>query len=197
MTPTEYIKEYFNARSPLTEEEWIFVHNMFKVVHCRKGQWMLMPTHTCSFIGFNPDGVFRLYALDRQGNEKNFLFDLEGSFVTDYASFLSQQPSRYYIECLQEATLIMLDYPSAMTVYEKIPSFQKIGRLVAEEQYILTQERVEDFMLLSAEERYIKLIHQHPEIFEKIPLGYVAEYLNIRPQSLSRIRKRISTQQKD
>jgi hypothetical protein len=80
-----------------------------------------------------------------------------------------------------------------MAVYETIPSFQMIGRLVAEEQYILTQERIEDFMLLCAEERYLKLISQHPEIFEKIPLGYVAEYLNMRPQSLSRIRKRIST----
>ena len=119
------------------------------------------------------------------------MFELEGSFVTDYKSFLTQRPSDYYIECLQETTLVTLDYKSAMAIYETIPPFQKIGRLVAEEQYMLTQERVEDFMLLSAEERYLKLIRQHPEIFEKIPLGYIAEYLNMRPQSLSRIRKRI------
>ncbi len=193
MIPTDQLKQYFNALSPLTEEEWNFIYSRFKLVDCRKGEWLLRPYQTCTLIGFNPNGIFRVYALDEQGNEKNFMFELEGSFVTDYASFLSQRPSKYYIECLREATLVTLDYPSAMAVYERIPSFQKIGRLVAEEQYMLTQERVEDFMLLSARERYLKLIRQHPEIFEKIPLGYIAEYLNMRPQSLSRIRKWIST----
>jgi CRP-like cAMP-binding protein len=193
MTPAHYLKQYFNARSPLSEEEWNFISDRFRPVHCRKGELLLTPGKTCTYVGFNPDGIFRIYALDEKGNEKNFLFQLEGSFVTDYESFISQRPSRYYIECLQEATLVTLDYSSAVRIYETIPPFQKIGRLVAEELYVLAKNRVEDFMLLSAGERYLKLISQHPEIFGKIPLGYIAEYLNMRPQSLSRIRKRIST----
>ncbi len=195
MTPTDFLKQYFNDRSALSEEEWNFIYSSFKVVHCRQGEFLLTPNKVCTMVGFNPNGIFRVYAIDEKGNEKNFLFQLEGSFVTDYESFLCQRPSKYYIECLREATLVSLDYTSAMTIYEKIPPFQKIGRLVAEELYVLAKKRVEDFMLLSAEERYLKLVSQHPEIFQKIPLRYIAEYLNMRPQSLSRIRKRISTHQ--
>jgi CRP-like cAMP-binding protein len=191
MIPLDFLKQYFNARARLTEEEWNFIYSQFKLVHCKKGEFLLKPQQICPVVGFNPNGIFRFYAIDDKGNEKNFLFKLEGSFVSDYESFQYQRPSRYYIECLQDATLVTLDYKSAEIIYETVPPFQKIGRLVAEELYILTKERVEDFMLLSAEERYLKLITKHPEVFEKIPLGYIAEYLNIRPQSLSRIRKRI------
>lgn len=152
---------------------------------------LLTPGQVCSCVYFNPTGIFRIYALDEKGIEKNFIFRLERSFFADYESFLHQSPSRYFIECIQETTLIALDAKSSALIYESVPPFQKIGRLVAEELYILTKERIEDFMLLNAEERYLKLVRKHPEVFEKIPLGYIAEYLNMRPQSLSRIRKRI------
>lgn len=175
----------------MTEEEWNFIQSRFKVISCKKGELLLTPQQTCPIVGYNPNGIFRLYALDEKGNERNFIFKLEGSFISDYESFISQRPSSYYIECLQDATLVALDYQSTTAIYEAVPGFQKIGRLVAEELYVLTKERVEDFMLLNAEERYLKLIRKHPEIFEKIPLGYIAEYLNMRPPSLSRIRKRI------
>lgn len=188
---TDFLKQYFDIRSPLTEQEWDLVNSKFKIIHCRKGDLLLHPGQVCSWICFNPNGVFRFYAIDDKGNEKNFLFKLEGSFFADYESFIHQRPAKYYIECIKESHLIALDYVSTTEIYEKVPAFQKIGRLVAEELYVLTKERVEDFMLLNAEERYLKLIRKHPEVFEKIPLGYIAEYLNVRPQSLSRIRKRI------
>jgi CRP-like cAMP-binding protein len=191
MISTDFLKHYFNSLSPLTVDEWKFIDSRFKVITCKKGDFILTPNKTCTNVYFNPTGIFRLFAIDRKGNERNYLFRMEGSFVADYDSFLHQQKSRYFIECIKETQLIALDYQSALIIYDKIPAFQKIGRLVAEQLYVLAKERVEDFMFLSAEERYLKLMAQHPEVFEKIPLGYIAEYLNIRPQSLSRIRKRI------
>jgi CRP-like cAMP-binding protein len=191
MVSTDFLKHYFNSLAPLTDEEWNFINGRFKIIPCKKGEFILTPNKTCTCVYFNPTGIFRLFAIDRKGNERNYFFRLEGSFLADYASFIHQQKSSYFIECIKETELIALDHPSTMIIYEKIPSFQKIGRLVAEQLYVLAKERVEDFMFLSAEERYLKLMKQHPEVFEKIPLGYIAEYLNIRPQSLSRIRKRI------
>lgn len=196
MVSPDFLKDYFNSLSPLTDGEWNFIACRFKIIPCKKGDFILTPHSICSNVYFNPTGIFRLFAIDQKGNEKNYLFRLEGSFIADYDSFLHQQESKYYIECIKETELIALDYQSTMVIYDKIPSFQKIGRLVAEQLYVLAKERVEDFMFLSAEERYLKLMTQHPEVFEKIPLGYIAEYLNIRPQSLSRIRKRILPEKK-
>ena len=191
MANTDFLKHYFNSLSPLTDDEWKLINGMFKVICCKKGDLILTPGKTCTHVYFNPTGIFRLYAIDRNGKERNYLFRLEGSFLADYDSFLHQKKSSYFIECIKATELIALDYHATTTLYEKIPAFQKIGRLVAEQLYVLAKERVEDFMFLSAEERYLKLMTQHPEVFGKIPLGYIAEYLNIRPQSLSRIRKRI------
>jgi CRP-like cAMP-binding protein len=156
-----------------------------------KGHLILYPDKICTSISFIKEGTFRTFRLDEKGFERNFLFHFENSFITDYESFLHQKPSEFYIECLAEADILTINYKTIQKLYEEIPGFEKLGRLIAEGLYLSAKRRVEDFMFLNPEERYKKLIRLQPEIFKKIPVGMIAEYINIRPQSLSRIRKRV------
>ncbi|HPH46369.1 MAG TPA: Crp/Fnr family transcriptional regulator, partial [Chryseolinea sp.] len=114
--------------------------------------------------------------------------------ITDYRSFLTQQPSTEYIIALEDAEVIELHYNDMQTLYEKVPSWQKYGRLIAEFLYIKVTERAQSLLFDSPEELYTRLMKERPKVIENMPQRYIASYLGIQPESLSRIRKRMMTQ---
>jgi CRP-like cAMP-binding protein len=120
---------------------------------------------------------------------KNFFF--ERDYATEYVSFLTRTPSLLSIKVMEDAELIELNYDKVQKLYEDYPIWQKYGRLMAERVFIEVAERTQQLLYLSPEEMYLKLMADQPRIIERIPQHYIASYLGIQPESLSRIRKRL------
>jgi CRP-like cAMP-binding protein len=119
-------------------------------------------------------------------------FAFEGEWLGDYESFLLQQPSSDYIEALEDCELYTLSYDDMQSLYEYKDCFQKFGRLIAEKLFISIAKSMRNLQLQSAKERYLALLSDRPQIFERLPQHLIASYLGIQPQSLSRIRAEVA-----
>ncbi len=143
-------------------------------------------------IGFITHGLVRSIFIDNNGNEKTIRFHFENTFVTHYVSFITQQPSKYTYICLEPTTIVTLSYEKMHFAYNALPSIQKYGRKMAEEILKMQQSRIESFLFLSAEERYLEFSMQNPDLFNRVSLSHLSSYLGIERQTLTRIRQKLA-----
>jgi len=144
------------------------------------------------FLSFIEEGILRYYLLDEERmKEVTFAFSFAGRFSSAYDSFITQQPCRYSVETMKETVLYRIDYDSVQVLYTETRIGNLIGRKSAENLFLSKAEGELSLLTQTAEERYLDLMHRRPEILEHIPLKYIASYIGVTPQALSRIRARI------
>jgi CRP/FNR family transcriptional regulator, anaerobic regulatory protein len=136
------------------------------------------------------EGVTRSFFV-RDDKEFSFEFFFPGMFITAYASFLTRQPAGHSIEAFTPLTVLSINHDALVELYTKSHKLEELRNYFANELFMKTSERVKDLLSLPARERYLKLVDAYPKYIENIPLKYLASYLNITPESLSRIRKSI------
>lgn len=143
-------------------------------------------------MAFINSGSIRAYHKDDNLIEANLLLRASGEFINDYESFISQEKSKLYIECIEDGEAIFLNREGLYKLYDTSFYWNKFGRMAVEQVYINSKQRAEELLVLSPEERYLLLMNRQPDFFNKFPLKHIASYMGITPQSLSRIRNRIS-----
>jgi CRP-like cAMP-binding protein len=116
----------------------------------------------------------------------------ENEFFGDYMSFLTQQPTDLFTLAIEPTELLSISYADLNKLYDNSSIGVNIGRIASESLFIHKQTQQIDLLLLTAEERYLKLLNRQPEIIRRTPQKYIASYLGITPESFSRIRKKIS-----
>lgn len=156
----------------------------------QKGDFLLKNGQPCQNIIFVNKGIIRyFYLVDGEERIGNFFFD--NDFASDYKSFLTQSPALLNIDALTEVEAVLINYQDLQTIYEKSKTFERLGRKITEGIYIALIQRTESLLFESAEERYINLLKKMPELHNIVPQYMIASYLNIKPETLSRIRKKM------
>lgn len=140
-------------------------------------------------MGFINQGVLRQYYI-KDGNEFTDCFHLERSFVGNYISYLSQEPSRIITVALEVTTLLTIPFAEFDKLSKKIPGAEEAAKIIGDRKLFKLNQRNAALLMDTPEERYYQLIEQQPEIVNRVPQYLIAQYLGIRPESLSRIRKR-------
>ena len=170
---TEGLRERMSLRRIDAGEAWI-----------REGE-------RCNDIAFVASGVLRVYFLD-DGDDVTAYFATEGQTVSDYESFLTGAPARMTTEAVEDAALVILGRDAVEWAYRTLSHGERLGRVIAERLFLATHARLASFYLDSAEERYTRLMAEHPGLLQRVPQHMIASYVGVRPQSLSRIRRRIA-----
>ncbi len=144
-------------------------------------------------ISFIQQGTVRLFIPkpDRD-KEITFGFCFENQFVSAYDSFLLQKPSSHSLQALVKTTILSISYSDLQLVYEQTAIGNLIGRLTAENLFITKSKRLQSLLDQTAEERYLSIFKERPQLLKEIPLKYISSYIGVTPQALSRIRKRIT-----
>ncbi|KQB99973.1 Crp/Fnr family transcriptional regulator [Pedobacter sp. Hv1] len=186
------LKKSINAIQPLTDEELAILYAALSFKTLKKYELFLQEGEVCNHVVFIKKGVLRIYH-QRDGKQHTTHFCLDGQWTSNYASFLQKIPSNYIIEAHQETELFLISHDSLQKLYAQIPSLERFGRLLAERLFITIVNRNESLILLTPEQRYLRLLKEQPQIFQIAPLKQIASLLCIEPESLSRIRKRLST----
>lgn len=174
----------------IKEEEETLIISAFESLSIKKKKDLLTPGEVCKNIYFITNGSFRSYFVDSKGVEHIYQLRLENSWISDLESFFSQRPSKYYIEALENSDLLYLSFERLEKLYEQVPSLERYFRILFQKAYINALKRLNSTMWEPAAERYNDLINEHKDIFQRVPLVYIASYLGITPESLSRIRKK-------
>ncbi|MGB5555477.1 MAG: cyclic nucleotide-binding domain-containing protein [Flavobacteriaceae bacterium] len=187
----EKIYEYFKENFDISHSDWsIFSSKLIKQEFLKKEK-ILKVGETEKYLSFIEDGIVRLY-IPKEENDLTFGFVFKGSFVSAYDSFLTQTASKYAIEPVTHAVLWRLSYNDLQTVYKRSGIGNLIGRKASEELFLIKSQRELSLLNESAESRYLNLFSDRPELIRQIPLKYIASYIGVTPQALSRIRRRIS-----
>jgi CRP-like cAMP-binding protein len=193
MSPFAQFKTYLQQKSFLSEADCQLFEPFLRTKKIAAKTHFLEEEKHCREIGFINSGVFRMYYL-MDGKEVNSHFFFEDQFVVDYHSFLQHSPSRYYIQALEDAEIVCFNLETLEMAYHQSKNWERFGRLIAEQAYTTTTKRVESFLFLDGEQRYLQLLEEEPLLFERIPLYHIASYLGLERESLSRLRKKIRDQ---
>ena len=182
---------HINSILPMSTEDLALLTPLCFELSIKKKANLLVQGDVCKNIYFLTKGFFRMYYIDLEGNEINTRFTQEDNFMVDFQSFLTQKPSRYYWQAMEDSTVLAFAFKDVQRLYASSSSWQKFGRLVAERVYLQLNERVEMLQFMSPEQRYVYLLETRPELFNQISQFHMASYLGIKPESLSRLRKRL------
>jgi CRP/FNR family transcriptional regulator, anaerobic regulatory protein len=175
---------------PLNKMEEEAFANILEMKQFKKKDFLLKEGQTCNKVSFINSGCMRLF-YNVEGIENTVQFFFANSWYTDYASFLTGQPTAENLQALETCEVVQFKKEDLYKLFNQYPIFDRVGRVMAENAF-LSLSRLNQMLTNEApEERYLNLFKNRPEIVEKIPQHYIASYLGIKPESLSRIRKRI------
>ena len=173
----------------LDAKEAAYVKLLFKEKSLKKGDYFLAEGQVCKQVGFIVKGLIRYYIND-QGEDKVYAFGQENDFVCNNESFIPQIPSTKNIQALEDCEILQISYNDLQTLYKSIRQGERFG-MVIEQVFIQTLGDLSSFYVDTPEFRYEKFLRKHPDLQQRISQYHIASYVGVKPQSLSRIRKRI------
>jgi CRP/FNR family transcriptional regulator, anaerobic regulatory protein len=143
------------------------------------------------YLYFINDGWLRLFSTDDEGNEQTNFLATRGGFIASFSSLIHQTKAAESIGCITDVDLLKISHTDAKQLVEISTLFREFFLEVFEKSLLAAGNRANDLAQLTAEQRYLKLLSKEPQLIQQIPLQYIASYLGIQPQSLSRIRKQV------
>ena len=144
-----------------------------------------------TFLYFIDTGFMRLFYYDENGDEITTYLSSPNCFIASFLNFINQKPATENVECITDCRLLRISRQNLITLIDKSENFKKFSLVIFENVMALSQIRANDLATLTAELRYKKMITEQPYLLQNVPIQYIASFLGIKPQSLSRIRRQI------
>ena len=186
------IKLYLDKIASISSSDWnFFISKLHRRIITKKSVFIKV-NQIENHISFIESGIVRLFIpSDNPEKEITFGFSFKNQFVSAYDSFLTQSPSNYQLQALTETAILSISYEDLQSVYKSTQIGNLIGRLTAEDLFLIKSKREQNLLNLNAEQRYLKLFKERPELLKSVPLKYISSYIGVTAQALSRIRKRL------
>jgi len=188
----EKLIESLSEKVALSAQDLETLKSVFIPKKVRKRQYVLNAGDVCQYITLVEKGLLRSFTVDDDGHEHVVQFASEGWWISDVGSFVSGKEALYHIEALEDSELLHLTRQSMDELLTQLPVMEKYFRLLMQNNIVALQRRVIAYMSLSAEEKYLKLMEVAPDIMNRASQQHIASYLSITPETLSRIRKKVS-----
>ena len=186
MTELEkYIQTYFGV----SKDDLIKISSFFKTFTLKKGDFFLKSGKYCTQLGFLQSGIMREF-VDIDDKEITKWISTKGYFVVDLSSFLFQEPARWNIQALTDCEIYIIDQRDYQNIGRVIPRWAELEKLFIAKCFTVLEDRILTHLSMTAEERYNHLFHFNKELFNQVPLQYLASMLGVTPETLSRLRKK-------
>ncbi|MEM6894888.1 MAG: Crp/Fnr family transcriptional regulator [Bacteroidota bacterium] len=189
---TKTLIEYLNAILPLDENEKGIVQELFVPRRIKRRQFIHHEGDVCDYANFVIQGCLKMFMVDEEGKEHNLQFAVENNWIGDLGSFHSGQPSKLYVEALENSLILQISKKNLFRLYDEFPKFNKIFRIMKEKHIVEYQNRILQNISSTGEERYLDFLKRHPELFNRISNVQIASYLGVTPVFLSMIRKKLA-----
>ncbi|SDL61811.1 Crp/Fnr family transcriptional regulator [Kriegella aquimaris] len=189
----ENFKAYLKNSWGLTQEEVDRLKNFIKTKPVRKDEYLLRQGEICKMTFFVEQGLLRFYALNENGKSDILQFAPENWLVSDRGSVYFNEPSHYFIDAVENSTVILIDTQFIDRISEISPSFRKYNERLLHNHIRHLNKRVSLLLGASAKTRYLDFVKLHPDVLLRVPQWMVASYLGITPESLSRVRRDLAS----
>jgi CRP-like cAMP-binding protein len=184
--------ELFTVNFEFNDEEFKLLLSSFESKAILKKDYYLRAGDLCRHKAYLNKGCSRNFVVDEQGHERILFFAFEDWWLGDFESYYSDQPGTNHVQMLEDSELLLISKDKFQLLEKEIPKLKQWYTSKMLRSASASRNRIEEMKTLTAEERYLNLMEKQPHIFQRIPLQYIAAYLNIEPQSLSRMRNRLS-----
>lgn len=186
----ERLRKILEHKVEISEKDWEIIVSKLHFKNCRKKEFLTQTNEIEDKIYFILEGVFRIF-IELPEKDVTLDFGFPNDFISSYSSFLTNNPSIACIQSLSKSELVYITKKSLLEIYKETESGESIGRIVAEEFFRYKSKRELSFMKDSPTERYLNLVKEQQHLIKEIPQKYLASYIGITPQALSRIRAKI------
>jgi CRP-like cAMP-binding protein len=175
----------------LTSEEASTFAECIPIKSFKKGNVLLREGQVSKDSYFVIEGCVRKYYII-DGEERTTEFYIEDESIASLQSYKNRTPANHYFECVEDCKLAVLNYDKEQELFKRVPKYEALCRMSMEDDFGEQQEALAKFITSSPEERYKNLLEKRPDLIQRVPQYHLASYLGVKPESLSRIRKRLT-----
>jgi CRP-like cAMP-binding protein len=187
----EAINKNIQSVFGISEEQADIFLSAFTKIELKKNEVFMEQGQVCHKVGLIEKGLMKC-VFDNNGEELVFEFSYENSFISDYYSFLTQTPSQKEIRCMEDTTVYVVTRQALLELSKEHPFIIRMSNDINAKLFIRMHDRLKSFLLDNATERYQKLLAERQDLAQRIPQYFLASYLNVKPETISRIRKKIA-----
>lgn len=181
---------YFLKVTPLTESEQQAIVESMEIKTFKKHDFIVKENNRNNDTFFVLDGLVRAYkTID--GNEITTNFYKENQWIVALTGFIENASSPYSLVCIDETTVVVGNEKKALDIFKRFPQFETVSRIIMENAFLEQQQWMTSYLTDTPEQRYLNLLATQPHIFQKVPQYQIASYIGLKPESLSRMRKRL------
>ena len=186
------INDHISRCVPVSEEDLHFFNSVLEIKKVPKKTILLHEGDVCNFEAYINKGCVRNYYIDENGNEVTLQFAIEDWWVSDIASFHEHTPSKMFIETLEDCELLMLSPQTKEQLLARIPKLERMFRLMVQKNLAVLQTRFFKSISTSAHDKYVDFLQRYPSIPQRVAQHYIASYLGISAEFLSKVRTRMA-----
>jgi CRP-like cAMP-binding protein len=190
---TDLILPNVSKHITLDEEEKEFFISLLQERKIKRKEYLLKPGEICRLENFVTQGCLRIYTIDDKGVEHIGMFAIEDWWVSDMYSFLTQTPATYFIDAIEDTTVLQISKENLDKLYERVPKFDRFFRILLQNAFIASQRRINQNLSFTAEERYLNFIKTYPQLEKRLSLKQISAFLGITPEFLSMLRRKLAT----
>ena len=183
------LKEKVKSLVTISKDELDEFCNYFYPKTIQKKEFVLRQGEICKFEGFVIEGCFRVFTIDKKGNENTLYFAAKNWWLMDHDSFMNQKNSELNIQALEDSKILLIDRKDKLHLYQNSPVVEKLFRIMSQKALVAWQRRLIRNQSLTAKERYKHFLETYPTIVSKITDKQMASYLGIRHEFLSKLKK--------
>ena len=191
-TPLDQLLNSFRDKVAVSAEEEGMIRNVFVERHFAKNEHLFRAGEICPCSIYIVRGVTRDYTTDTNGVEQTTRLAFDDYFAGNMHSLSTLTPSDYSVQCLEDTVGLVVDKAAYDYLFAQVPCFTHLFHYVRNRSFNVALQLIAERTSKTAEQRYLDLMHQNPQIFQRVPLKIIASWMGILPESLSRIRKNIS-----
>jgi CRP-like cAMP-binding protein len=188
---SDHFADIFKNVVGLNEEEFQLLISQFKREYIPQKYYFFKAGDVCRKIAYINKGTTRTFTTDEKGREHILYFSFEDWLIGDQESLYTQEPGLWSIQAVEDCELFYISKVEMDMLESKIPKLREWHSIKQFRNHFATLHLLAEIKTMTTEERYNHLIEKHPKVFQRVPLQYIASYLDIEPQSLSRLRKRL------
>jgi CRP-like cAMP-binding protein len=185
----EIFQKYLDEKAEFTQAESERIQSFAIIKKLRKRQYLLQEGDVWKYDAFITRGCVRTYTVDERGSEHVNSFSIENWWTGDRESLITQEPSRFNIDAIEDTELILFTHDNFELLCREISAFNNMVNAILQRSFIAAQNRIQASLTLTAEEKYLNFINKYPGFALRIPQTMIASYLGMTPETLSRIRK--------
>jgi len=182
---------HINHKIELDQNQIETLKSFFIEKKLRKKQFLLRDGEVCRHLSFVSKGILKSYITDEKGHERISLFAFEGWWISDFNSFINQEKSVLAIDAVEDSDLLMISYEDYENLTLTIPKMDRYFRILYQNSLVTKDHRLIISNNFTAEEKYLQLVKNNPEMIQKLSHNLIASYLGLSPETISRIRKKL------